>query len=879
MADRRAPPDPSLYSSIPIPTYEEATSSSRLSSSQTFLGPSEVSHDAERQGLLYSTSSAAAAEGRDGHQRPTFESARSDFDVDLLPSSGENSARASMESLHREMSEMEVLDPDHASGRSTLSKRISSSLSSLQTSLPFLRRFLPSSVSLPSIHLSRSSFSLSSIRERLPSFVGAPHVELNFSIVLRVMALVFIVSVGYLIFFADIFRIKRPAAHMYDPEQIRQYILDHVDEQLIRQNLEYITSYDHVAGTEGSFVLGKWVQEGFLEAGMNSVEMERFDVYLNYPTTDGRKVEIVEPEDKKWVARLEEEAAYPDREQTMAFHGHSRSGNVTGHLVYANYGAREDFQRLKELGVRVEGSIALVRYYGTQGDRALKVKAAEMAGAVGCIIYSDPKEDGFVNGPTVYEGRYRSADSVQRGSVSLMSWVVGDVLSPGVPSLPGQRLRGRLDNNPGLNNIPSIPLSARDAQPLLQSIKGLGQRLQAEDQAWKGWIGGVPDVEWWTGSADSPTVHLQNFQDEVMRQPIYNVIGRIEGAEQPDAKIIVGNHRDAWCFGGVDPGSGTAVLMEVVRIFGELTRAGWRPARTIEFASWDAEEYNLIGSTEHVENRMTELRDGGVAYLNVDVAVLGDDFRASASPLLQKPLLRTLDRVWDPKRNATLRKLWAEAGRGVEGLGAGSDYVAFQDIVGVSSIDMGFHGEPFPYHSCYDNFKLVDGVIDPDFAYHKLMAQVWALLIVDLSDSANLPFDMEVYAESLGTYLNDLTAYVEEKTRAGGSQGGRDGTGIDIGSLLGAIDELKKSAQVFEAFDKAWDSMIQATGGFENNIMQGQRLDHNKRAAKFEKALLDVDGGLSIQAPPPPPPFCTFPSSLLLQSSWRELASHLRMSA
>lgn len=260
---------------------------------------------------------------------------------------------------------------------------------------------------------------------------------------------------------------------------------------------------------------------------------------------------------------IEEEQAYESREQTMVFHGHSKSGNVKGPLVYANYGSREDFKRLENQGIDLRGAIALVRYYGSQGDRALKVKAAEEAGAVGCIIYSDPAQNGFLLGN----------DTVQRGAVSLMSWVVGDVLSSGFASFPGEERRDSKDGNPGLVNIPSvhiilslsyhtclgseedlstppsrltaedscpeselltphprqIPLSWRDAQTLLQALRGHGMKL---DDHWKG---AVPKVdEWWTGDANSPTVLLQNDQEEVERNPIYNVIAKITGVEQPE---------------------------------------------------------------------------------------------------------------------------------------------------------------------------------------------------------------------------------------------------------------------------------------------------------------------------------------------------------
>ena len=275
-------------------------------------------------------------------------------------------------------------------------------------------------------------------------------------------------------------------------------------------------------------------------------------MYLNYPRPDGRRVAITHPLNLAWVATLEEESAYANptksQKQTLAFHGHSRAGNVTGHLVYANYGSRDDFQKLKDMGVEIEGSIVLVRYHGAQREAAFKVKAAEQHGALGCLIYSDPKVDGFVRGHSWPNGRWRPKDSVERDSVSLKSVILGDPLTPGYAStVDAQRISK--DNNPGLVNIPSLPLSWRDAEVLLKALGGHGQRVP------KGWVAGtLESADCWTGGRTAPVVHLRNELDESDKEPIYNVMGSIPGIESPGQKVIVGNHRDAWCFGAGDPG-------------------------------------------------------------------------------------------------------------------------------------------------------------------------------------------------------------------------------------------------------------------------------------------------------------------------------------
>lgn len=304
--------------------------------------------------------------------------------------------------------------------------------------------------------------------------------------------------------------------------------------------------------------------------------------------------------------------------------------------------------------------------------------------------------------------------------------------------------------------------------------------------------------------------------------------------EQPEKLIIIGNHHDAWCFGAADPGSGTAIFLEVVRIFGELRKIGWRPLRSILFASWDGEEYNLIGSTEHVEARIDEYRRNGFAYLNVDVGVNGPDFKAAASPALSTALLHVLERVTDPATNKSLRAAWADAGAEVEGLGAGSDYVAFMDLAGTSSLDMSFEGGPSPYHSCYDNFDWMSDYGDEGFQYHKTMAQIWALLILDLTDRELLPFDFNAYAEAVRGYVADLEKYTKDKNGD-----------LDFTALGSAAREFTDNAREFHEWNQAWSNLVYGEGGgFESNAMAIKRLSHNTRMANFETNMLDIDGGL-----------------------------------
>lgn len=810
-------------SPAPIPTYEEATGSR----SHTPNAPlDENAEPEEREGLLGGDSARAPVENsrRQGYRAPTVEDGRESLDslVGLGPDEVRSSAEED-EEVRREIEEMEIEEPP--TKRSKWGQRISTITKSIKK--PFKR--------WPR---------LSGWKFKLPSM---PTIDVSVWLLMaRVVAVGIVVGMAYLLFVSDIFSnaATRMQATMYDPERVRAWFQEQVNREWIEDYIAHITGFDHMAGTEGDFVMSSWVQQKFVDAGLEDITREQYDVYLNFPKSDGRAVEILNADGSvKWTAKLDEDQIDPQKKQAKAFHGHSKSGDVKGPLIYANYGSREDFQRLKDMNIDTKGAIALVRYYGTQGDRALKVKAAELAGFAGCLIYSDPNEDGFVKGPAYPQGRYMPADGVQRGAVSLMSWVVGDVLTPGWASTPDKPRVSPKDSK-GLVQIPSLPLAWRDAQVLLKSIQGQGARIPEAS-----WMGGVPDVAWWTGNLSSPTVHLRNEQDENGRQPIWNIHGRIKGLEQGEKKVIIGNHRDAWALGAADPGSGTAVLLEVVRIFGDLKRHGWRPLRTIEFVSWDGEEYNLIGSTEHVEENVEELRKNGYVYLNVDVAVSGRDFFADGSPMWHDALFRVLNRIRDPNKGMkTLLDIWKQTGSQLGTLGAGSDYVAFQDIAGVSSIDFGFRGEKFPYHSVYDNYDWMVKHGDPGFTYHSMMAQIWGLLVLEMSDAPILPLSLNSYAAALVSQVEELHKFAAKK-----GANGKGKVRWDVASLRAAAHNAVIKAAAFEMWGRQWSEIHWENGNYESTKMMDARLEHNNRAAAFETLLLDLEqgGGVSLLLPRP----------------------------
>lgn len=563
---------------------------------------------------------------------------------------------------------------------------------------------------------------------------------------------------------------------------------------------------------------------------------------MNYAKKDGRKVAIVDPPDKAWEAKLEEPSVFnPPKAQTPAYHAMSASGNATGPLIYVNYCHKKDFKRLWDSGIDAQGAIVLCRYYGTQPDLAMKLKSAQDAGVAGVLVYSDPADDGFKNGNPWPDGKWRPGESVQRGSVAQTNMIMGDILTPGKPSLKKMERMSR-DKNLAVPKIPSLPLSWKDSQKLLQSLNGVGEELPDE------WVGGVPDIgdKWYSGHPEkSPKVYIQNNQDEVEQQRITNVFGSLKGTEDPGRKIIIGNHRDSWCFGAADPGSGTAVMLEVVRVLGELRAQGWRPLRTIEFASWDAGEYNRIGSTEHVEANVDALRDGAIAYLNLDVGVTGSKLWANGSPIFQHAWTRILDRLSDPHENKTLRELWDASNSKIGNLGAASDYVAFQNIAGTSSLDFGFSASTTPKdgpahplsHSCFETLSWMRKYIDPSFSYHTLLTQLTLLLILELAQEPILPLKLDDFASALQEQGQSLLDWTEKIS------GGADYDIAIFQPLVDALSMFKKRTEAFGAWEQSWYNQVYATGGFEASGVTMQRVRHNAKIGGLESDFLDLPRG------------------------------------
>jgi N-acetylated-alpha-linked acidic dipeptidase len=408
-----------------------------------------------------------------------------------------------------------------------------------------------------------------------------------------------------------------------------------------------------MAGTEGDWNTAQYVAQHFTKYGLDT-EFDAFKALVSYPVES--QLKLVYP--VEYTAGLAEDVLDEDYTsdtwfRNHAFNGYAPSGNVTAELVYVNYGRLEDFEYLvKDLGLDLKGKIALARY--GKNYRGIKVKNAQNFGMIGCVLYSDPYDDGFVQGKTYPDGPWRPKSAIQRGSVDSGSVCVGD---PGFlerdPDICGPV------GHETLPKIPVLPISYKDAKHFLAQLKN--------SKAPKSWIGGL-DVQYNVGPG--PAIVSLYSNNSFEHKTLWNVIGKIKGQEYPDEYILLGNHRDAWVFGAVDPNSGTACMLDLVRSLSDLLKTGWKPKRTIIFCSWDGEEYDLIGSTHFGENRSRELTEKAVVYLNVDSSVSGRNLSISSSSSLKTFIFDSVKQVSSPE-NVSLFELWDKT---VGTLGSGSDY-------------------------------------------------------------------------------------------------------------------------------------------------------------------------------------------------------------
>ncbi|HJP91243.1 MAG TPA: M28 family metallopeptidase [Pyrinomonadaceae bacterium] len=587
--------------------------------------------------------------------------------------------------------------------------------------------------------------------------------------------------------------------------------------QSAREHLRRLTLEPHIAGSKEDYATAVYVRDQLRSYGLPA-ELKEYEVWLNYPKMP-TVLELITTRRQPLNTREAVVSSDPTSSNpkiTPLFNGYSATGDVTAPVVYANYGLPPDYDDLKKAGVDVKGKIVIVRYGNS--FRGVKAKVAEDHGAVGCIIYSDPADDGYMQGDVYPKGPWRPVASGQRGSVQYLFDYPGDPLTPGRPAIPGVP-RLKPEEATDLTHIPVQPIAYDVARTILSQLKGPVRP--------RGFQGGLP-FAYHVGGTNEVKLHLKTDMDYKLRT-IWDVVTRIEGDQEKDRWVILGNHRDAWVFGAVDPNSGTSALLELGRGFGSLLKAGWKPRRTIILCSWDAEEYGLVGSTEWAEEMAPELKDKAVAYLNLDAAVSGANFGASSVPSLWKLIRAATRDVIDPKTGKSVYQQWQDRVREdrseeervtggearIAPLGSGSDYTPFLQHLGVASTDMSFGGDYGVYHSAYDSFYWMDHFGDPGFRYHVAAAQLWGTLAMRLADADGLSFDYTDYARQIRDYFNETMKLARLRNLA---------SGLDEKSMTDAIDDFAKEAE-----------------RIEKNRQDAIRSSNRTRLAKINDALIQTE--------------------------------------
>jgi len=622
----------------------------------------------------------------------------------------------------------------------------------------------------------------------------------------------------------------------------------------LRAWMEQLSSAPNHVGSPHDRANAEFILARFREWGWDA-SIEEFSVL--YPTPREELVEMTAP--TRFVAKLREPPIEGDRtsnnmqDALPPYNVYAADGDVTAELIYVNQGMPDDYKELERQGLSVKGRIVIARYGG--GWRGLKPKLAYEHGAVGCLIYSDPRDDGYGAGDAYPRGGYRPRDGVQRGSVQDMTLYSGDPLTPGVGSTPGAK-RLALKDAKTILKIPVLPISYGDAEPLLAALGGAVAPVA--------WRGGLP-ITYHEGPGPA-MVHLKVLSDW-RQKPLYDVIAKIRGSEEPDHWIIRGNHHDAWVFGAADPLSGQVALMAEAKAIGALLKGGWQPRRTLVYASWDGEEPGLLGSTEWVETHAEELRSKAVLYVNSDMNSRGS-LDAQGSHALQHFVSEVARDVRDPETGASVqaralatRRVAAyEAARPTESgddltlgaLGSGSDYTPFLQHLGVNSLNVEFSGESDygVYHSAYDSFDHFRRFVDPTFQYGIALAQVAGRLVLRAAQAELIPAQESEFASAVAGYVDELHKLVENmraKTRDLGQL-------LDDGAFqLAADSRLPRSPPPradavpylgFAPLDNAVERLRSSAKAFDKEYKRAAA-DENARRGRLNSALAGLEFALT----------------------------------
>ena len=587
-----------------------------------------------------------------------------------------------------------------------------------------------------------------------------------------------------------------------------------------RSQHRIFTEQPHMAGSARNYELAQHVAKQWKDYGLEDVELIEHPVYLPWPiryeaTLIGSNEKLSLKEDP-----IPQDKDSYNKDVGIPYCAYSADVDVTAPVVYVNSGNPEDYDLLAQRGVDVRGKIALARYSVPYSYRGFKALTAQRRGVAALLLYSDPADDGFKKGEVYPWGPWGPETHLQRGGIVYDFNLPGDPRTPGWASIPGGRFLSA-ESAVSMPTVAAAPMSYKDARRLLEKMTGPAVPLE--------WQGGLPFTYHLGPTSDKLHLVIQN--DKKVRS-IWNVVGRLRGAERADEWVVLGNHRDAWVFGGVDPSSGSATLMETARAFGELKRSGWKPRRTLVFASWDAEEFTLTGSTEWGELEAERLQAGALAYLNVDSSASGSSFTASAVPALANFLREVARDVPDP-RGGSIYDAWlgqtkdtkeaidAKQPKVTTRLGSGSDYTVFLNFLGLPVADLTFDGPYGVYHSIYDSFTWVDRVGDPGYYYHAAMGRYWAVAALRLSECDYVPLDYAAYAQEVQSYLDETETAVRRLR-------------VDVD-----FTQVREAAKVWERNGRT--ALEVARKAVESGDMARVERVH-KALMKVERALLDPEG-------------------------------------
>jgi N-acetylated-alpha-linked acidic dipeptidase len=598
------------------------------------------------------------------------------------------------------------------------------------------------------------------------------------------------------------------------------------DPSRLRAAMEHLSARPHHVGSPYGKANAEWLRDQFASYGWEA-KIEEYRVL--FPTPKERRIELVAP--TRFVAKLEEPVLPNDpyssqrAEQLPTYNSYSGEGDVTAPLVYVNYGVPADYEELDRRGISVQGAIVIARYGGSW--RGIKPKLAAEKGAVGCIIYSDPRDDGYAQGDVYPVGPWRPGFGVQRGSVLDLPVAPGDPLTIGIGATPDAP---RIDRAAAatIMKIPVLPISWSDAQPLLAALGG-----PVVPEAWRGAL----PITYKMGPGPARVRMKAEFNWDLA--PAYNVVATLRGSEFPDEWVVRGNHHDGWVNGAEDPVAGMIAELEEARALGELVRQGWRPRRTIVYTAWDAEEPALLGSTEWVEHHAAELRQKAVLYLNTDGNGRGY-LGAGGSHSLERLVNQVARSVDDPESGGTVwrraqaarirfgspiqrREARERADLRIDALGSGSDFTPFLQHLGIATLNVGFGGEDGGgiYHSIYDTFSWFTRFSDTSFVYGRALAQVAGTIVMRVANADLLPHEFGALAETARGYVTELKSLREEVA----GRIAEVNRQLDEGVLAATMDpkrperlparEAPAPHLNFAALDNAAESLSRAAGRFE----------------------------------------------------------------